>query len=131
MRLVCIVILTFLFLNQTLISNDKKGAIQGAVIDESNNSIISDVKLRLGSIIDTNVTTSDLLGNFKFDNLPDGIYTLNLERLGYKKKTVNKISIEEGEIKDFKIFMTPVDIEIERINVTATKTEITLKQTPS
>jgi outer membrane receptor protein involved in Fe transport len=131
MLAIYIAMLSLLTINITLISNDKKGAIQGAVIDESSYSIISDVKLTLASKKDTYETTSDLLGNFKFQNLPDGKYTLTLNRLGYKKNTVDNISIEEGEIKDVKVFMIPIDIEIERINVTATKTELTLKQTPS
>jgi len=131
MQLSCLAVLFLFIININTISNDKKGAIQGIVIDGNNNSTISDVKLRLDSKKDNYETQTDLLGNFKFENLPDDKYTLTLYRLGYKKKTLTNILIEEGEIKDEKIFMTPIDIEIEKINVTATKTELTLKQTPS
>ena len=131
MKLVFIALLFISINNQYILSNDKSGAIQGTVIDDINNSIISDVKLKLVSRKDSYETSTDLLGNFKFENLPYGNYTLTLDRLGYKKKTISSIIIEEGEIKNEKYFLTPIDIEIERINVTAEKTELTLKQTPS
>src|SRR4029078_10250330 len=44
---------------------------------------------------------------------------------------VENITVSSEPGKTINIFMTPADLEIEKINVTATKTELTLKQTPS
>lgn len=50
--------------------------------------------------------------------------------MGYENYT-NKIMIEASKIKSLNIFLKIAEIEIDKINVTSTKTEVTLQQTPS
>jgi len=59
------------------------------------------------------------------------VYSLNVSRVGYKAHTIDKVEITSGGTSSLNIFLSPVEIEIDKINVTATKTETTLKQTPS
>ncbi len=110
-------------------------SLQGTVIDYTNDAVISQAQLKLES---TNLsvkknyeTSSDLLGKYKFELLEQGEYKLTVTRLGYKKETVENIIITGTKAVNLNILLTPIDIEIDRINVTATKTELTLKQTPS
>jgi iron complex outermembrane receptor protein len=76
-------------------------------------------------------TSSDIVGKFIFKDIPAGVYLLNVSRVGYKARLIDKVEITAGGTSSLNIFLTPVEIEIEKINVTATKTETTLKQTPS
>ncbi len=42
--------------------------------------------------------TTDGFGDFWFDNLPDGTYTLTVEANGFKKKTFDTIDTEEDSV---------------------------------
>lgn len=103
--------------------------LKGTVIDFTNNGTVSNAIIKITTYGSTFETTSDILGKYEFQNLPEATYTLTAARLGYKTETVNNLLIT-GQ-KDYNIFLSAVDIEIDKINVTATKTELTLKQTPS
>jgi outer membrane receptor protein involved in Fe transport len=109
------------------------GSIEGVIIDNTNDGVISNavIKLESADLSKTLQTTSDILGKFKFENIPLSNYTLKVTRLGYKKTVIENINVSEGKISKQNILLTPIDIEIDRINVTASKIELTLKQTPS
>lgn len=110
-------------------------SLSGAVSDSSNGGNVSSAKLNLESVgspvPQSFKTVSDMFGRYEFKDLPEGEYKAIVSRLGYKTETVSEIQIYANSKKTLNIILTPVDIEIDRINVTATKTELTLKQTPS
>lgn len=116
-------------------AEDNTGKISGKVIDLTNDGLISYTKIKLESAEAKgnykSETSSDLIGNYEFKNLPAGTYKISTVRLGYEKEEITDISITANETKTVNIFLTPVIIETDKINVTATKTELTLKQTPS
>lgn len=118
----------------TLSEEDNTGRISGSVIDKTNDGIVSYTKIKLeqqdGGKYKAE-TSSDLVGKFEFPAVPFGTYKLYTIRLGYEKEEITDIIINSKEAKSVNIFLTPVNIETEKINVTATKTELTLKQTPS
>jgi iron complex outermembrane receptor protein len=119
---------------QIIYADDMTGSIEGTVIDTTNNGVISNSEITLLGETGQGLklqTTSDLLGKFKFNNVPEGIYSLKISRLGYKIELIENVTVSAGVRKSMHIFLVPVEIEIEKINVTATKTETTLKQTPS
>jgi len=124
----------FVFISNSY-SQDQKETLQGSVIDSSNDAGVSFAKIKL--ISDSPVyakifeTNSDLLGKFKFRDIETGNYKLLVSRLGYTNITVDNISVSPGTENIINIFLQPVELEIDKINVTATKTELTLKQTPS
>lgn len=107
-------------------------SFKGKIIDKETNSIISSaaIKITNQSSRDFFQTSSDISGNFVFQNLTEGIYDIKSTLIGYKEYS-GKIFIGGEKTKTFDIFMEPSEIEIEKINVTATKTEVTLQQTPS
>ncbi|MCI0449166.1 MAG: TonB-dependent receptor [Chlorobi bacterium] len=108
------------------------GSVEGTVIDQRNDGVINLAKITLENISNDfqTKTQSDLLGKYKFENLAEGNYQITVTRLGYQKEIISGITVD-GKKTEINIFLSPVDIEIEKINVTATKTELTLKQTPS
>lgn len=130
-RVLCFILL---FLNLCY-ADDNTGRITGKVIDLTNDGLISYTKIKLESeTVAVNFkaeTSSDLIGNFEFRNIPAGMYKISTNRLGYEKEEITEIQINTNEVKTINIFLTPVIIETDKINVTATKTELTLKQTPS
>lgn len=125
----------FLFFNfafaQSEYENYESG-IKGVVLDNETNEVVNSVII---SLQDDNgkklfETTSDLKGIFTINNVPQGNYTLSAKRIGYR--TVKKdIVLAEKSSLDIKIELSPDVINTEKINVTATKTEQTLQQTPS
>lgn len=125
-------VLLLCFLGTNYAQPSSTASLSGSVIDNSNNGIISEAKLKLeGSEGKKYESTTDILGKYRFENIPEGTYKLTVKRLGYKIEKINDFVISAGEKKEYNILLTPIDIEIDRINVTATKTELTLKQTPS
>ncbi len=126
--------LFFIFANLCS-AEDNNSSIKGRVIDLSNDEIVSYTKIKLSSH-DGNTTyqaetSSDLVGNFQFKSVPAGTYNISAARLGYEKEEITGITLNANESKILNIFLSPVDIETDKINVTATKMELTLKQTPS
>lgn len=130
-RVLCL----FYILSSVARSEDYATVIKGKVIDITNDGIVSMVNLKLESTDPgtsyTANTSSDILGNFEFRGLQAGTYKITTGRLGYEKEELTDIIIASGEVKSINVFLTPVNIETDKINVTATKTELTLKQTPS
>jgi outer membrane receptor protein involved in Fe transport len=108
------------------------GNIEGTVIDNSNGGVVSNaiIKIESGTTGKTFNTFSDITGRFIFMNVSAAEYTITVTRLGYKEETSN-ITVTGNKTVTLTLPMTPIDIEIDKINVTATKTELTLKQTPS
>ena len=124
-------ILLFLFLNLPLCVF-AQGSLEGKVIDEETNSIISlaNIKINRQDTKEYLQTQSEISGIYKFKNLESGLYEISVTCMGYENYS-NKIMIEAGKTKSQNIFLKVAEIEIDKINVTSTKTEVTLQQTPS
>lgn len=130
-RVIFFVILLFLFLNCPLkIFAD--GSLEGKVIDEETNSVVSQANIRINREDSKEYlqTKSEISGVYKFRNLATGLYEITVTCIGYETYR-NKIMIESSKSKSMDIFLITAEIEIEKINVTSTKTEVTLQQTPS
>jgi len=113
-------------------AQDKTVTLSGKVIDKENNSVLSLVNIKLvkENSKEYYQTQTDISGNYKFINVPHGSYQIKASHVGYNEFSEN-IDIPTEDLKTFNIFLEEADIETEKINVTATKTEITLQQTPS
>lgn len=129
------VIFLLCFQYQVLLAYESTGSLEGTVIDRTNDGVVGSVKIVLERVNSPEKkiyeTSSDLIGKYKLEHIPAGIYKLKASRIGYKTESIDDVEITANSSAALNIFLTPVDIEIEKINVTATKTETTLKQTPS
>lgn len=129
------VIFLLCFQYQVLLADESTGSLEGTVIDRTNDGVVGSVKIVLERINSPEKkiyeTSSDLIGKYMLEHIPAGIYKLKASRIGYKTESIDDVEITANSSAALNIFLTPVDIEIEKINVTATKTETTLKQTPS
>lgn len=128
-------LLVFFLFSNAVVFSQNNSSVGGTVIDSETNGIISDAKLKLEGISSNaptlKETSSDVLGKFRFEDILPGVYKITVSRLGYKSEVKENISVSPDKETALNIYLTSVDIETERINVTATKTEITLKHTPS
>ena len=128
-----ICVLLFLLVNVNFIkADDGSSEVSGLIVDEKTNESISSASVILESQtynIKVN-TESDLSGNYNLKNLNEGEYKIIVKRLGFKLFTDN-IFLKSGQKIKFNIYLIPLELEIEKINVTASKSELTLQQTPS
>lgn len=127
-----VLLVLILSLNSVLFADNKPGSITGLIVDKQNNEIISSASVRLTNSESEKVykTESDLNGKYTFTNLLPGKYVITVYRLGYKEYS-QEVSLESSEDKVLNLYVTSVELETEKINVTATRTEQTLQKTPS
>ncbi len=107
-------------------------SLSGKVIDKETNSIVSFVTVKVtktgsGEYMQT---ASDISGAYSFQQLDEGVYEITATHVGYAEYR-NSIYLQQGSAKVLDIFLELAAIETQRINVTSTKTEVTLQQTPS
>jgi iron complex outermembrane receptor protein len=123
----------FIFcISQNTFADDNKASLSGKIIDRETNTIISSANIKLtnqqtGQVL---LAQSDISGMYKFSNLSDGEYEIKTTFVGYIEYK-DTFAITSGEIKTYNVFMDQAQIEVDKINITATKTEVTLQQTPS
>lgn len=127
-----VLLVIILFLNSVLFADNKPGTITGLIVDKQNNEIISSAAVRLTHTESDKIykTESDLNGKYSIINLLPGKYVLNVYRLGFEDYEVD-IMLEPSEEKILNLYLTSAELETEKINVTATRTEQTLQKTPS
>lgn len=127
-----ILLILILFLSTSLFADNKPGSITGLIIDKESDEVVGSALVKLfNSETGTSYKTeSELNGKYAFINLPPAKYVVTVMRLGYKDYT-SDIMIEASEEKVLNLYILPVELETEKINVTATRTEQTLQKTPS
>jgi outer membrane receptor protein involved in Fe transport len=124
-------LIIFFVIISDLFSQDKAG-LTGFVFDGNNNEVVNSVLVKLLSKDDNSVlkTETDLLGRFEFKKVINGNYQVSFTRIGYQTKILD-FTLDSNIRKAIIVSLTPVEVEIDKINVTATRTEQTLQQTPS
>ncbi len=107
-------------------------SLEGKVIDKEANTIISSANIKIQNVDSKEFTKtqSDISGNYKFQNLTEGSYEITASCIGYKNYS-GKVIIQNIRQNFFNVLLETIEIEIDRVNITSTKTEVTLQQTPS
>nr|HMS66409.1 carboxypeptidase regulatory-like domain-containing protein [Ignavibacteria bacterium] len=131
-RIFSIWILLFFLFTNSIFADAKTGHLTGQIVDKESNSIISYAKIVIeneesGKILQS---YSDNSGKYRFDKVISGNYKIKVSSIGYKEFAGN-IEIVQDSTTIVNVFMEQSAIETDRINVTSTKTEVTLQQTPS
>lgn len=122
----------FIFSACDISAQENSGKINGLVLDAETNEVISEANITITDTESKKVikAVSDLKGVFKIEQISAGPYTINVKRIGYKTAD-KRFSIGHIDVLDLKVELSAEEINTEKINVTATKTEQTLQQTPS
>jgi hypothetical protein len=87
--------------------NNQTGNIHGTVTDESNAAMPGvTVTLTSSALIAPQVVTTDATGNYHFEQLPVGLYTVAFDLAGFRHYTRENIQITAGFSAELKVQMT-------------------------
>jgi hypothetical protein len=110
-------LLLFILLSYNL--SAQKGVLKGRVSNQINNEAIPFASVYLDSV--QNGTTSDKNGNYRFENLKPGTYTLYASFLGFKKVRIFDVNVSLNK---------PTTIDIALIEEMAALDEVEIKNNP-
>ncbi|MBS1518490.1 MAG: TonB-dependent receptor [Bacteroidetes bacterium] len=122
----------FLVCGNCISAADNTAVLSGKVVDKESSSILIQVNIILvnSGSGDKYQTASDISGSFSLSKIKKGKYSLKASHIGYLDYE-KEVDLTESDKLEMNIYMNPAEIEIEKINVTSSKTEVTLQQTPS
>jgi hypothetical protein len=109
-----VLIVSTILLSQTLLLAHGS-LIKGTISDSVTHEMLSGATVILNQR--EALTTSDPLGNFKFDNLESGTYTIRVSFMGYSTYSVT-ITVADNETKQLMVKLTPVSLRLEEITIT-------------
>ncbi|MFO7863536.1 MAG: TonB-dependent receptor [Salinivirgaceae bacterium] len=109
----------------------KKG-IMGRVIDAQTENPVEYANVALFSSSDStlvNGTVSNEKGFFKIDNVENGTYNMRIKFIGYQSHRLNKITISDDNpvIRLKALKLTPADVALDEVNITARQEEVMYK----
>ena len=85
------------------------GEIYGTIYQQDLEQPVASVQIR---IVETNQrATTDPNGEFRFRNLPAGMYTLTASASGYRLPADVVVTIEPGETTELKIYLEQIAVE--------------------
>ena len=118
------IVLSTLIVFFCTVSYSQNKKIIGKIIENKKPLLFSNLflKTQQDTISVYKTTISDSLGNFKFDSIPNNLYVLKIEHLGYFTKTI-KVKIDNSKI-DFdlnEINLKPEATTLETIKITSNK----------
>ncbi|WP_259070058.1 TonB-dependent receptor domain-containing protein [Mucilaginibacter sp. X4EP1] len=104
--------------------NANTGKISGKVNDASNNTPVDYATISIfkpGSTSPFNGASTDPKGNFKIDNIAPGTYIVTVEFLGYKKQTINNVTVSDANknVSLGIILLSPIQNQLKDVVITA------------
>lgn len=85
------------FLSLAILSAQQVGKISGKVLDSKTGETILGATVRLYAIVPQVATQTDLDGIYMIDNVPIGLYSLEVTYVGYAKKIIQEVIIKPNE----------------------------------
>lgn len=116
MKKTIILFLVFL-LSEIFAGNSANGTLKGIITDADTKQPLPGVNIIIKQ--SDLGTSSDINGNFIFENLPSGTYILEFSFIGYKKIAKTDVIIKPGRTNFISVEMFPTLIEIENVVVQA------------
>ncbi len=91
------IILTILLLGNGVLAQEVTGTVRGTVIDKFSQQTIPGANIIMEGTDPVVGTTTDMNGNFKFENLPVGRITLRVSYIGYRELLLNGLEVTSGK----------------------------------
>jgi hypothetical protein len=91
------------------------GAIRGSVLDKDFETPLSRVTVTLVEAFLATQTNAD--GNFLFERVPPGTYTLSFGRDGYERQVVSGVAVAPGQVAEVRVEMPSEVVEMEELVV--------------
>lgn len=105
-----------------------QGTIQGRVVARDNLQPLAGANVMVqGTILGT---TTDSDGMFTLKNVPAGAYSLVISLVGYERKVIREVRVEESTTVELSVEVAPLPIQTEPVVVTANKYEQSLQEVP-
>src|SRR5688572_11197997 len=100
----------------------QKASIYGTVIDRNNQSVLGGITVQLNP--DSISTITDTAGNFSFNNIEPGSYSLRLTGIGFEEKLLSNIVLTTGNLTTLNIELDAVTTELGNVTVTSRKNSV-------
>lgn len=99
----------------------QSASISGKVLDARTSEALPFANVYINHTTIGQATSAD--GSFKLDDITAGKWDLIVSFIGYNTKSV-PITLTSGELRELTIFLTPSDIELQAVQVTAERDDI-------
>ena len=115
-----IAILTMLIAVSALTAlTGQTGVITGKIFDEETGEPLMFCNIVLDGTDASGATATDLDGAFRFDGLPDGLYTLKATYISYSDKTITDIEVADGKVTVLDVPMGTSSQTLQEVVVTS------------
>ena len=101
-----------------------RGTVYGQEVDPESSTTLELIELdplanATVRLVETGQSTlTDENGEFRFDDLPPGDYTLNVTAIGYRLLEEDNVAmVKAGEITEVKISLAPVSVTLDEVEV--------------
>lgn len=114
-----IVLAVFLFFSQSMVlfAQQPTGAIAGIVVDEETRKPLTGAHLRILEL-DQGVVT-DIEGRFRIEEVPAGVYTVEISYIGFQTRTLTDIIVRSNRIETIEVVLQTSAVEGEEITVSS------------
>lgn len=102
--------------------NNNKGKITGKIIDAGDKTAVDYATVSLfkqGTTAAFNGASTDDKGNFVIDHVPNGDYKLNIDFIGYQRKTIDHVIVSGGTISLGTIELASAQKQLQTVNIQA------------
>ena len=92
-------VVLLLALTSVVVGQHIRGALEGT-INDANGALVQGAAVTLHNVstgVDT-TSTSDDRGSFNFQNLEPGIYTVSVEKTGFRKAVAKEVAVKVGSV---------------------------------
>ncbi len=94
-----------------------QGSISGKIVDKTTNETLIGVPVMLeGTSLGT---VTDLDGNYKIENIPDGTYTLLIRYIGYNSKLIPELKVQSKSVLSVDVTMESSNLQLNEVTITA------------
>jgi iron complex outermembrane receptor protein len=104
------------------------GTVSGTVTDSASRQPISGAMV---SLVGTNRSTeTNAAGRFRLDDVSPGAQELLIREVGYHPLRVTAVQVKAGEVTSLSPRMVPAPVQLEQLQVTATKDALSVGEAP-
>src|SRR5947209_13699082 len=115
-RVAALLVTLFAFASVTLpASAGTAGGVTGRIVDSANQAALADVAVLVTSASQTERTTTDANGNYRFLTLIPDTYTVSLDKSGYDPVSQPGIAVFADQVQSVNLSMTKTLREIARV----------------
>lgn len=122
-----LITLTFFFLSSALFGQITQ-TVRGRVIDRYSESVLPQAKVFLFGVSDSMRQLSDYDGNFRFENVPVGRYTVIATMIGYENAVLSNLELTSSKELILEVKLTEEVLDLDEVKIVAREKGETINQ---